>query len=171
METLAAHLLCGAGHYCLSSAPLGIQQSQKSEQPCFGTIIPHDSSDTVVDFEVVQFRVSRSALGVLPAKHRHQRFPPDEVVKSVISMEELSQYYKKRSLHAGATGLPSLTSLLTIAPRFSLRRRFWKTSPSGLLNVLISLRDEELYFLDVESDDFFAFVVTQFVDAGGRGTL
>ena len=39
----------------------------------------------------------------------------------------------------------------------------------NLFVVLAPLGDEELHFL-VASDDFFAFAVTQYVDASGRGT-
>ena len=41
---------------------------------------------------------------------------------------------------------------------------------SGLFVVLAPLRDEDFLYFLVESDDFFAFVVAQYVDAGGRGT-
>ena len=69
----------------------------------------------------------------------------------------------KRSLHAGVTGPPSLASLLTIA------NAILRTSPRGLFDVLAPLWDEELCSL-VESDDFFVFVLTMYVDTGGRGT-
>ena len=69
----------------------------------------------------------------------------------------------KRSLRAGVTGPPSLASLVTIA------NAILRTSPRGLFDVLAPLRSEELYSL-VESDDFFVFVLTQYVDTGGRGT-
>ena len=69
----------------------------------------------------------------------------------------------KRPHHADVTGQPSLASLLTIA------NAILKTSPRGLFVVLAPLRDEEFYFL-VESGNFFAFVVTQYVDACGRWT-
>ena len=41
----------------------------------------------MADFEVVRLESTR-AIEVLPARRRHQRFPPDEVVKGVTSMEE-----------------------------------------------------------------------------------
>ena len=44
------------------------------------------------------------------------------------------------------------------------------TSPRGLFDVFAPLGDEDFLSFLVESDDFFAFVVTQYVDAGGRGT-
>ena len=45
------------------------------------------SASVVVNFEVVRLRVSKSGLGVLPARHRHQRFPPDWVVKNVTTFK------------------------------------------------------------------------------------
>ena len=52
------------------------QQGRKSEQPCFGTALPHRPASVVLDFKMVRSRVSNDVLGVVPAKHRHQRIPP-----------------------------------------------------------------------------------------------
>ena len=43
-----------------------------------GTLLAH-AANVVVNFEVVRLRVSKSALQVVPAKHRHQKIPPDWV--------------------------------------------------------------------------------------------
>ena len=72
--------LCVLGPY--------IQQSRKSERPCFGTVIPFVSASVVADFEVVRSRVSKSALGIVPGSTDIKRIPLDQVVKVVTSMDE-----------------------------------------------------------------------------------
>ena len=51
-----------------------------------GTILAHAAS-LVVDSEVVQFKIRKSTLGVVPAWHRRLKIPPDWVVKGVTSFE------------------------------------------------------------------------------------
>ena len=110
-------------------------------------VLPHVSASAVVDFDAVQFGVSQIALEFGP----HQRTPLNLVVKGVPSMdEEISSCL----FHRPALSSVILDDCECDSENLS-KGPVWRPRP---------LRDEELYFL-VESDDFFAFVVTEYVAA------
>ena len=95
-----------------------IRQGRKSEQPGFWYRFPLDSQSVVVVFEVVRFR--GRVLSRLCPRYTTRLSGEKRNLDG-----RIWRYQRKSSLHAGFAGQPSITSLLWIAPRSSLRKRFW----------------------------------------------
>ena len=88
-----------------------VQQGRKSEQPCFGTVLPHRPASVVVEFKVVRLKVYKNTLEVVPPKQGHQRIPPDWVAQGVTTFE-YAFFFRDLDLH----GFPSLDPPISPTP-------------------------------------------------------